>query len=221
MILNVFMRRTGKWNKDFLFEIKNGDMIDYIAVKDAQPAKLLIDGNEFSFPSKIKKIKRRDFSYRYPVKKKDTKFGFQILRNNVIEGEYYREVALIEKRAIFSKKIAFDVFAFEDRLYTVFKAGPKNETSHYYCIKDAHTKETVAIIKRMAANADDIRAKIYFKDDRYRLISAIIMTEIMVSSICDNGEGSVIDLSAPNYISIRKEELSELDMSFIEYIERQ
>lgn len=221
MIFDVFMRRTGKLNNEFLFEVKNGEEVQFVAFKDYEPAKLLIDGNEYVFPSKIKKIKQRNFSYKYPIKSKDTKLGFQVLRNNVVECEYYREVATIEKRFLFSKNIAFTVYAFEDRLYTVFTAGPKNESSHYYCIKDAHTKETVAIIKRLSTNPQNARAKIYFKDERYKLITAIIMTEILVSGICADADGHIVDLTAPNYISLRKEELAELDKSFVEYIEKQ
>ena len=221
MIFDVFMRRTGKLNNEFLFEVKNGEEVQFVAFKDYEPAKLLIDGNEYVFPSKIKKIKQRNFSYKYPIKSKDTKLGFQVLRNNVVECEYYREVATIEKKFLFSKNIAFTVYAFEDRLYTVFTAGPKNESSHYYCIKDAHTKETVAIIERLATNKKNARATLYIKDERYRLITAIIMTEILVSGICADADGHVIDLTTPNYISLRKEELAELDKSFIEYIEKQ
>lgn len=221
MILDVFMRRTGKSNNDFLFEIKQGENIQFVAFKDYNPAKLLIDGKEYIFPSKIKKIKRKHFSYKYPVKPKDTKLGFQVIRNDVVECEYYREVATIEKKFLFSKNIAFTVYAFEDRLYTVFTAGPKNESSHYYCIKDAHTKETVAIIERLATNKKNARATLYIKDERYRLITAIIMTEILVSGICVDADGHIIDLTAPNYISLRKEELAELDKSFIEYIKKQ
>ena len=146
MILNVFMRRTGKWNKDFLFEIKNGDMIDYIAVKDAQPAKLLIDGNEFSFPSKIKKIKRRDFSYRYPVKKKDTKFGFQILRNNVIEGEYYREVAL-KKELYFPRKLHLTYLLLKTVCIRFLRQAPKMKHLIIIALKMHIQKKQLLLLK--------------------------------------------------------------------------
>lgn len=98
----------------------------------------------------------------------------------------------------------------------MMKVGLPEGNSHYYCLIDAQTKQTVGIIERLQANVEELRAKIYLTKKEYIELMLVLLASETVMNVTANAEGQIIDPSAGKYVSARVEERSFLDKGFIE-----
>lgn len=218
MVYSVFMQRLDQYSNNLLFEVFDTHGLVATIKKDIHNVtQLNFHNNAYLFPFSIRAIEKVAFPFEFPVSSKGkTKLGYEIKRGGKRIAEYYGETAIVEKKKLFSKKMGFEVFKYDDAAYLIFKIGFAEEKSHYYCAIDAITGCTVGIIERMQGNKEEVRSKIYFiEQDKVELMLMLLATE-MVMNVTSNSEGQVIDPSAGNYISIRKEEKNYFDRVFLE-----
>lgn len=219
MIYTVFMQRLDPYSHNLLFEVydSNKNLIAEAKKDGANSTQLNYNGNIYEFPFAIKSIEKANFQFSYPVSsKKNKKLGYQIKKNNNVVAEYYGEVAVVEKRAIFSKKIGFEVFKYNGNVYYMVKVGLPKGTSHYYCLINATSKQTVGIIERLQANKEEARARIYLTNQANEELMLMLLSTETVMTVTSNAEGQIIDPSAGKYVSLREEERNFLDKNFIE-----
>ena len=219
MACTVFMRRLDQYSHALMFEVfdPQGNQIAHLKKDEKSVTRLHYHDADYDFPFSIKSIDRAEYPFPYPVgSKKAKKLGYHLLKNAEVVGEYYGETAVVEKRPIFSKKIGFEVFKYNGNTYLMVKVGLPKESSHYYCVIDAMTAETVGIIERLQANKEEARAKIYLCDEAMEELLLMVLATETVMTVTSNSEGQLIDPSAGSYLSIREEERKFLDKTFIE-----
>lgn len=218
MIHTVFMQRLDPYSHNLLFEVydSNKNLIAEVKKDGTNSTQLCYNGNIYAFPFAIKSIEKAEYQFPYPVSsKKNKRLGYQIKKNNNVVAEYYGEVAVVEKRTIFSKKIGFEVFKYNGNVYYMVKVGLPEGASHYYCLINAVSKQTVGIIERLQANKEEARARIYLTNQADEELMLMLLSTETIMTVTSNAEGQIIDPSAGKYVSLREEERKFLDKSFI------
>lgn len=219
MVYTVYMQRLDQYSHNLLFEVLDPSKNCVATIKkDADnTTRLYYENNTYEFPFSIKSLTRAEFAFPYPVSSsKNKRLGYHIKKSGETFTEYYGETAVVEKRRIFSKKIGFEVFKFHDRVCYMVKVGLPQEANHYYCLIDALAGQTVGVIERLSANAEEARAKIYLASLEDMECMLLLLSTEMVMTVTSNEEGQLIDPSAGKYISLREEEKAFLDKNFIQ-----
>lgn len=219
MVYKVFMQRLDPYSHNLLFEIFDFDkkLVAQIKKDKKNSTRLYYDNSVYDFPFAIKAVEKPIYSFDYFIPStKTSKLGYQIMKDDDVIAEYYGEVAVVEKRSVFSKKIGFEIYKYSGHVYIMMKVGLPEGNSHYYCLIDAQTKQTVGIIERLQANVEELRAKIYLTKKEYIELMLVLLASETVMNVTANAEGQIIDPSAGKYVSVRVEERSFLDKGFIE-----
>lgn len=223
MTYTVFMQRQDPYSHDLLFEVfdENRDVIAEIKKDKKNNTYLYYKDAVYNFPFSIKSVDTAIFPFEYPISSnRNSRLGLHVMKNNTMIAEYYGEVAIVEKRKIFSKKISFEVFKYNSNAYYMIKVGLPKGASHFYCLFDAMTKQTVGIIERLQANCEEARSKIYLLNNEYIELMLILLSSVTVMNVTANNEGQIIDPSAGKYISTREEEIKFYDKDFVELAKR-
>lgn len=223
MTYTVFMQRQDPYSHDLLFEVfdENRDVIAEIKKDKKNNTYLYYKDAVYNFPFSIKSVDAAIFPFEYPISSnRNSRLGLYVLKNNTMIAEYYGEVAIVEKRKIFSKKISFEVYKYNSNAYYMIKVGLPKKASHFYCLFDAKTKQTVGIIERLQANPEEARSKIYLLNNEYIELMLILLSSETVMNVTANNEGQIIDPSAGKYISTREEEIKFYDKDFVELAKR-
>lgn len=218
MIYTVFMQRLDSYSHNLLFEVFDSrkDCVAEVKKDGNNSTTLCYNGNVYDFPFAIKSVKKADFQFPYPIpSKKNKKLGYQIKKNGSVIAEYYGEVAVVEKRAVFSKKIGFEVYQYGGKVFYMLKVGLPGDSSHFYCLINANTKQTAGIIERLQANKEEARARIYLTNQANEELMLMLLSTETVMTVTSNAEGQLIDSSAGKYVSLREEERNFLDKNFI------
>ena len=223
MTYTVFMQRQDPYSHGLLFEVfdENRDVIAEIKKDKKNNTYLYYKDAVYNFPFSIKSVDAAIFPFEYPISSnRNSRLGLYVLKNNTMIAEYYGEVAIVEKRKIFSKKISFEVYKYNSNAYYMIKVGLPKKASHFYCLFDATTKQTVGIIERLQANPEEARSKIYLLNNEYIELMLILLSSETVMNVTANNEGQIIDPSAGKYISTREEEIKFYDKDFVELAKR-
>lgn len=218
MVYTVYMQRLDPYSHGLFFRVldSNDALVAELKKDEKSKTHLYYDDSTYEFPFAIKTISTPKYSFKYPISSSSGKrLGYQIIKNGSVIAEYYGESAIVEKRALFSKKIGFTIYKYENNVYYMVKVGLPAGKSHYYCVIDADTQLTVGIIERLQANPMEARAKIYLEDQGRTELMLMVLASETVMNVTSNAEGQIIDPSAGKYISIREEEREFLDKAFI------